>query len=104
MALRLISANLNGIRSAATKGFFDWAAQSGADCMGVQEVRAQPEDLAGRFEAVAGAQGALRGHFHLAERKGYSGVGLYSRHAPSEVLTGFGHRGFDAEGRWVELR
>ena len=104
MALRLISVNLNGIRSAATKGFFDWAAQSEVDCMGVQEVRAQAEDLAGRFDTWEAGPAPMRGHFHLAQRKGYSGVGLYTRHEPSEVLTGFGHRAFDAEGRWVELR
>ena len=104
MAFRLISVNLNGIRSAAAKGFFDWAAQSGADCMGVQEVRAQHEDLSGRFDAVDSGAGPMRGHFHLAQRKGYSGVGLYARHEPSEVVTGLGHRAFDAEGRWVELR
>jgi exodeoxyribonuclease-3 len=104
LALRLISVNLNGIRSAATKGFFDWAAQSEVDCMGVQEVRAQAEDLAGRFDTWEAGPAPMRGHFHLAQRKGYSGVGLYTRHEPSEVLTGFGHRAFDAEGRWVELR
>jgi exodeoxyribonuclease-3 len=104
LAFRLISVNLNGIRSAASKGFFDWAAQSGVDCMGVQEVRAQDADLAGRFDTVDGAAAPMRGHFHLAQRKGYSGVGLYTRHEPSEVITGFGHRAFDAEGRWVELR
>lgn len=104
MAFRLISVNLNGIRSAAAKGFFDWAAQGAADCMGVQEVRAQHEDLAGRFDAVDSGAGPMRGHFHLAQRKGYSGVGLYARHEPSDVISGFGHRAFDAEGRWVELR
>jgi exodeoxyribonuclease-3 len=104
LALRLISVNLNGIRSAATKGFFDWAAQSEVDCMGVQEVRAQAEDLAGRFDTWEAGPAPMRGHFHLAQRKGYSGVGLYARQEPSDVLTGFGHRAFDAEGRWVELR
>jgi exodeoxyribonuclease-3 len=100
MALRLVSLNLNGIRSAATKGFTEWARAMGADCMGVQELKAQAEDLAGRFEEVAG----MRGHFHFAQKKGYSGVGLYTRHEPSEVVVGMGHDEFDAEGRWVELR
>jgi exodeoxyribonuclease-3 len=100
VGFRLVTLNLNGIRSAATKGFVEWAQKTGADCMGVQELKAQAEDLAGRFERI----GALNGHFHCAEKKGYSGVGLYSRHAPSDVIVGLGHRGFDAEGRWVELR
>jgi exodeoxyribonuclease-3 len=92
--------NLNGIRSAASKGFIDWAAAVGADCIGVQEVRAHPELLTGRFDAI----GALRGHFHLGERKGYSGVGLYARKRPSDVIIGLGAPEFDAEGRYVEAR
>ena len=86
MAFRLISLNLNGIRSAATKGFVEWTASVGADCMGVQELKAQRDDIAGRFEQVAG----LNGHFHFAEKKGYSGVGLYARKVPSDVIVGFG--------------
>ncbi len=100
MAFRLVSLNLNGIRSAATKGFTQWAETAGADCMGVQEVKAQAEDLAGRFDVVAGQQG----HFHFAQKKGYSGVGLYTRKAPSAVIRGFDGGEFDAEGRWVETR
>ncbi len=97
---RLVTLNLNGIRSAANKGFVDWAASAGADCMGVQEVRAQAADLAGRFDSVGG----LKGHFHLAERKGYAGVGLYTRKKPSAVICGIGNAEFDAEGRWIECR
>jgi exodeoxyribonuclease III len=97
---RLATLNLNGIRSAADKGFTQWAAQLGADCIGVQEVKAQAADVAGRFETVAG----LPGHFHFAEKKGYSGVGLYTKRAPSDVKVGFGSREFDAEGRWIETR
>ena len=100
MAFRLITLNLNGIRSAASKGFLDWAANAGADCMGVQEVKAQADDVSGRFERIAD----LDGHFHFAEKKGYSGVGLYTKKAPSAVITGFGNKEFDAEGRYVETR
>jgi exodeoxyribonuclease III len=100
LAFRLVTLNLNGIRSAASKGFVRWAGQAGADCMGVQEVKAQGEDVAGRFDRVAG----MDGHFHYARKKGYSGVGLYTVKAPSEVITGFGSREFDAEGRYVEAR
>jgi exodeoxyribonuclease-3 len=98
--LRLVSLNLNGIRSAAAKGWLPWAESLGADCMGVQEIRAQPADMAGRFEVVAG----MKGHFHCAEKKGYSGVGLYAREEPSDVLSGIGDAAFDAEGRWIEAR
>jgi exodeoxyribonuclease III len=98
--LRLVTLNLNGIRSAADKGFVQWAEQAGADCIGVQEVKAHADVIDGRFDRL----GTMRGHFHCAQKKGYSGVGLFSKHAPSDVRCGFGSREFDAEGRWVELR
>ncbi len=97
---RLVSLNLNGIRSAAAKGFEAWAEGVGADCMGVQEVKAQADTVDGRFDAIAG----MKGHFHFAEKKGYSGVGLYSRKKPRSVRLGFGDKEFDAEGRYVEAR
>lgn len=97
---RLVSLNLNGIRSAASKGFAAWASTLAADCMGVQEVRAQADTVAGRFDRVDG----MTGHFHYAQRKGYAGVGLYTRHAPVEVVQGIGDAEFDAEGRYVEVR
>ena len=100
MAFRLVTLNLNGIRSAARKGFVEWAESVSADCMGVQEVKAQSDDLDDTLTCVGG----MAGHFHFAEKKGYSGVGLYSRKAPSAVITGFGSQEFDAEGRWVETR
>jgi exodeoxyribonuclease-3 len=56
--------------------------------------------VAGKFEALAG----LKGHFQFAEKKGYSGVGIYTRHEPSDVVIGFDGGEFDAEGRYVELR
>ena len=100
MGLRLITLNLNGIRTAENKGFVEWAGQAGADCMGVQELKAQAVDMAGRFDEVAG----MKAHFHCAQKKGYSGVGLLTKHAPSDVITGISAAEFDAEGRWVEAR
>lgn len=97
---KLTSLNLNGIRSAATKGVEDWVAATAPDCICVQELKAQAPDVAGRFESIAG----LKGHFHFAEKKGYSGVAVYSRHEPSEVIVGFDGGEFDGEGRYVELR
>jgi exodeoxyribonuclease-3 len=97
---RLTSLNLNGIRSATSKGVEQWIADTGPDCICVQEIKAQPTDLQGRFERLAG----LQGYFHCAEKKGYSGVGMYTRHEPSEVIAGFGSPEFDAEGRFLELR
>ena len=97
---KLTSLNLNGIRSAASKGLQEWLAQSMPDCICVQELKAQAADLSGRFEELAG----LKGHFHFAEKKGYSGVGIYTRHEPSDVIVGYDSPEFDAEGRYVELR
>ena len=97
---RLVSLNLNGIRSAASKGFEAWAEGVGADCMGVQEVKAQADTVVGRFDKL----GPLAGHFHYAEKKGYSGVGVYSRKKPSAVVVGIGDKDFDAEGRYIEAR
>jgi exodeoxyribonuclease III len=97
---KLTSLNLNGIRSAALKGVEDWVARTRPDCICVQEVKAQAEDIQGRFEELAG----LKGHFHFAQKKGYSGVAVYTKHAPSDVIVGFGSAEFDAEGRYVELR
>ena len=97
---KLTSLNLNGIRSAANKGVEAWLDKAKPDCICVQEVKAQAADIEGRFERLAGMQG----YFHFAEKKGYSGVGLYTRHAPSEVRVGFDKAEFDTEGRYVELR
>jgi exodeoxyribonuclease III len=97
---KLTSLNLNGLRSAAGKGIEAWLAKTKPDCICLQEVKAQAEDVQGRFEEMAG----LQGHFHFAEKKGYSGVAVYTRHAPSDVIVGYGSTEFDAEGRYVELR
>ncbi|MBH2020720.1 MAG: exodeoxyribonuclease III [Burkholderiales bacterium] len=97
---KLTSLNLNGIRSAATKGLQEWVAESMPDCICVQELKAQAADLRGRFESMAGH----KGYFQFAGKKGYSGVGIYTRHEPSDVIVGYGSSEFDAEGRYVELR
>jgi exodeoxyribonuclease-3 len=96
-ALRIISLNLNGIRSAAKKGMFEWLARQDADVVCVQELKAQAADMSADLLAPAGYQG----HFHYAQKKGYSGTGVYTRHAAHQVLTGFGSDEFDAEGRLV---
>lgn len=96
--LRVITLNLNGIRSAAKKGFFHWLAQQDADIVCVQEIKAQADDLDDTMRAPPG----YHGHFHFAEKRGYSGVGLYSRTKPHNVVTGIGDDEFDREGRYVE--
>ncbi|MBW8847966.1 MAG: exodeoxyribonuclease III [Burkholderiales bacterium] len=98
--MRFITANLNGVRSAASKGFFDWLDRQKADAVGVQELKAQADVVEAKFATCD----KLSGHFHYAEKKGYSGVGLYTRETPSDVITGVGITEFDQEGRWVEKR
>ena len=97
---KLTSLNLNGLRSAATKGVADWVAELAPDCICMQEIRVQASDVEGRFEEMAG----LKGHFHFAEKKGYAGTAVYTKHAPSQVVVGWGDAEFDAEGRYLELR
>ncbi len=96
--MRIISANLNGIRSAATKGFFDWLPGQAADVVCVQELKAQAADMRPEFMLCDG----LKGHFHYAEKKGYSGVGLYTRKPAQTVVEGLSVPEFDLEGRYIE--
>ncbi|WP_343631629.1 exodeoxyribonuclease III [Roseateles sp.] len=98
--MRFITLNLNGIRSAATKGVFDWLPPQQADVVGVQELKAQADVVESQFNGYD----KLTGHFHYAQKKGYSGVGLYTRETPSDVIVGFGSSEFDHEGRWIEKR
>ncbi|MEO1766590.1 exodeoxyribonuclease III [Thiobacter aerophilum] len=98
--MRIITANLNGIRSAADKGFFQWLARQRADVVCVQELKAQATDLTREMLQPD----KLFGYFHYAEKKGYSGVGLYSRRQPDEIIEGLGLPDIDAEGRYLEAR
>src|SRR5437899_3709065 len=95
---RIITINLNGIRSAAKKGFFTWLHDQNADVICVQEVKAQEADITDDLFKPEG----YFSHFHFAEKKGYSGVGLYTRQKPIQVLTGLGFPTADQEGRYVE--
>ena len=98
--LRIITANLNGIRSAAKKGFFEWANTQSPDILCIQELKAQEADL---DSALMNPNG-YHGFFQYALKKGYSGVGLYSKKAPDSIKIGFDDGEFDAEGRYVEAR
>jgi exodeoxyribonuclease-3 len=100
MTLRVITLNVNGIRSAAKKGLFRWLAAQRADVICLQEIKCQEPDLDAALHS-------LKGHaacYGFAEKKGYSGVALYSRKAPDEIRRGFANKEFDAEGRYVEAR
>jgi len=97
--MRVITFNLNGIRSAVSKGFLPWLAAQDADFICVQELKAQAVDLNAPMRAPADYQG----YFHHAQKKGYSGVGIYTRHLPQQVIEGLGVPEIDAEGRYLEL-
>jgi len=97
--LRIVSANLNGIRSAVRKGFLPWLASQEVDFACVQELKAQAADMTADMLNPDG----LYGYFHYAEKKGYSGVGLYARRQPEQVVQGLGIPEIDAEGRYLEL-
>ena len=98
--MRIITVNLNGIRSAASKGFYEWLAQQDADIVCLQELKAQATDMTAQMLALSG----FHGNFHYAEKKGYSGVGIYSCELPRQVVVGLGITEFDCEGRYLEAQ
>ncbi len=95
--MRIISINTNGIRAAARKGFFDWMQKQNADVICIQETKAQEHQLS---DAVFSPSGYRR-FFHDAQKKGYSGVAIYTRHDPDVVNFGIGWKVMDNEGRWI---
>jgi exodeoxyribonuclease-3 len=99
--MRIISLNLNGLRSAAQKGVMEWLSTQSADVVCVQEIKAQAADLSPSHLSFPSDKGPVQAWLHCAEKRGYSGVGLYSPHRPERVETGFGAQEFDAEGRLV---
>ena len=93
--MRIVSWNVNGLRACVKKGFLDFLATSGADVVGIQELRAFPSQL----PPVARAPSGWHAAFAPAERKGYSGVALFSRQPPDRVETKLGIAEYDVEGR-----
>lgn len=93
--LRVMTANLNGIRSAATKGFFPWFLLQDIDVLCLQETRALPEQLGPEITSLPG----YHSYFLPAQKKGYSGVAIYARVRPDEVVAGMGDPELDDEGR-----
>ncbi len=96
--MRIVSANLNGIRSANSKGFFEWLQTQKADLVCLQETRVQPEQLTEIMLKPEGFHSA----FEFAERLGYSGVGLYFRETPDRIQEGIGWTEMDSEGRFIQ--
>ena len=95
--MRVVSWNVNGIRACVRHGLVDFLGRSGADIVGVQEVRALPEEIPPAARTPAGWHAA----FSVAERRGYSGVGIYSKFEPYRVETSLGEPRFDVEGRFI---
>jgi exodeoxyribonuclease III len=98
--MRIITANVNGIRSAVSKGFATWLATPdlGWDVVCLQEIKADVQDVPADVAAMPGAHS----FFYSAQRKGYSGTGLISKRKPDRVVRGFGVAEFDDEGRYLQ--
>ncbi len=97
--MRIVTANLNGIRSAAGKGFFDWMKRQRADVVCLQETKCHRDQLDRTFFPRG-----WHAHFNCAEAKGYSGVAVYARREPDAVIDRLGWDAFDREGRYLETR
>jgi exodeoxyribonuclease-3 len=98
--LKIISLNLNGIRSATNKGLYTWLKKQDADIVCMQEIKAQAGDMT---DEMLNPEGYF-GYFHYAEKKGYSGVGIYSKTKPDSIVVGLGITDIDNEGRYIEAR
>lgn len=96
--MRIITVNVNGIRSAAKKGFFPWMLAQDADVVCLQETKAQEHQLPREIFCPAG----YHVYFHDAQKPGYSGVALYCKKKPDKVITGLGWPDMDAEGRYIQ--
>ncbi len=98
--MRVITVNVCGIRAAASRGLFRWLRRQDADFICLQETRSHEAQLAGHDVQLPG----YRSYFCDAERKGYAGVAIYTRHTPERVIRGFGVGEFDREGRYLEAQ
>ncbi len=96
-AMRIISYNVNGIRSAISKGFLEWLDGERPDVVCLQETKAQPDQIpVFHFEELG-----YSSYWHSAEKKGYSGVAILSREEPDQVEYGMGNPLYDREGRVI---
>ncbi|MEJ2565911.1 MAG: exodeoxyribonuclease III [Gammaproteobacteria bacterium] len=96
--MKIMTLNANGIRSAAGKGFFQWMSKQRLDVVCLQETKAQEHQLSSQLQNLRG----YHSYFHDAEKKGYSGVAIYSRKEPDRVRAGLGWPDIDAEGRYLQ--
>lgn len=96
--ISIATVNVNGIRAAARKGFFDWMTREQPDVVCIQETKAQQHQL----EDPVFSPGGYHRYFADAERKGYSGTAIYTRVKPRAVTTSLGWDPLDSEGRYVQ--
>ena len=99
--MRIITVNVNGIRAAARKGFFEWLKKQKADVVCIQETKAQIHQL--QEDLIYFPKG-YHCYYVDAVKKGYSGVAVYSKHKPNKVIREYGDEEFDSEGRYLELQ
>ena len=97
--MKIITANVNGIRSAHNKGFFSWLKIVDADIICLQEIKANIEDIPHELKNLDG----YHCHFHPAQKKGYSGVAIYSKVKPHNIIVGLNNEEIDNEGRYLEF-
>ena len=96
----VISWNVNGLRSVARKGWINWLEAEQPDVLCMQEVRVTPDELDDELIRPLG----YKSFFASAEKKGYSGVSVYSKLEPEDVIVGLGDERFDNEGRTITIR
>ncbi|MBS0286550.1 MAG: exodeoxyribonuclease III [Proteobacteria bacterium] len=97
--MRIISFNVNGIRSAASKGAFAWLAKQNADVICLQEVRASDKVLESTDFQLPG----YHSYYCHAQKSGYSGVGIFTKKEPTKVVEKLGFALADDEGRYIHV-
>ncbi|NMC60241.1 MAG: exodeoxyribonuclease III [Candidatus Methanofastidiosa archaeon] len=98
--IRLLSWNVNGIRSVSKKGFFDFIKEDNPDILCIQETKEREEDIPKDIKEISG----YKSYFSSPEKKGYSGVGVYTKEKPKSIENNFGFEEFDREGRALILK
>lgn len=93
--MRIISYNVNGIRSAINKGLMDWLKAENPDVFCIQETKAQPEQI----DIMAFNELGYIPYIHSAEKKGYSGVAIMTKKQPDNITIGMNNKKYDSEGR-----
>ena len=98
--MKVISFNANGIRAAAKKGFYEWLAEQNADFVCIQETKAQTHQL---IDNELFFPNDFHCEYYDAEKKGYSGVAIYAKHQPQQIIKGLGFNDCDNEGRYIQF-